>query len=334
MSSSSIKKTAILQNSSSAQVTKEVSKASDIKTKKFVSHKYTDFAMLDKNILLHLNLMNIDESTTKKRVRDDGGGKQDANSNSQTKKQKTENVAQLIQITREQNEKLNKLIATYGRGSKNQILVQQSFPYKLMRVLNQENINEVITWKSHGRAFIVNNEKKFVETVLYAVSEMTLFSSFTRQLNFWGFKRITQGKDAGSYYHELFLRGQPHLIIFMYRQERKGTRTRLLCNPKEEPNFYGMPALKPVASHNDTTSFVFNRNTTLNHSSNHSMNACSSIAQQSLMDDSSFHDFVPDLLSINHPQSKIPLLSAAERVFNAQSTFLNMQHQSYMSLLN
>jgi len=333
MSTSSIKRTALSQSSSSAQITK-VSKASDIKTKKFVSHTYTDFAMLDENVLLHLNSMNIDESTTKKRVRDDGDGKQDANSNLPTKKQKIENVALLTQITGEQNEKFNKLIATYGRGSKNKISVQQSFPYKLMRALNQENVEEVITWKSHGRAFIVNDKKKFVETVLNAVSEMTQFTSFTRQLNLWGFKRITRGKDAGCYYHELFLRGQPHLIIFMYRQEIKGTRTRLLCNPKDEPNFYDMPALKPVASHNDTASFVFNENTAFNHSSNHSMNALSSIVQQSLMDDCSFHDFVPYQLSINHPQCKIPLLSAAGRVFDAQSIFLDMRNQSYMALLN
>jgi len=317
----------------SAQVTKEVSKASDIKNKKFVSHNYTDFSMLDENVLLRLNSMNIDENTTKKRASDDGDRKQETNLSSPTKKQKTGDVPILTQITSEQNKKLNRLIATYGTGSKNQRSVQNSFPYKLMGVLKQENINEVITWKPHGRAFIVNDRKKFVEIVLQDVSEMTLFHSFTRQLNLWGFKRITQGRDAGAYYHELFLKGRPHLITLMYRQEIKGTRTRLLCNPKEEPNFYEMPALKLVASHN-TTSFVLNQNTTFNHSSNDSINMLSSIEPQSQIDDHSTDNFVIDELSINHLQSNIPLLSAAERVLNVQSILLDMQHRNYMALLN
>jgi len=103
----------------------------------------------------------------------------------------------------------------------------------------------------------------------------------------------------------------------MYRQKIRGTRTRLVRNPKEEPNLYDMPAFRPVASHNNTASFVFDQNTTFNHSSNHSMNALSSIPQQPQMDDCLSHNFVPDQLSIDHPQSKILLLSAAEGVFNA-----------------
>ncbi len=36
-------------------------------------------------------------------------------------------------------------------------------------------------------------------------------------MNGWGFRRVTAGKDNGSYYHELFLRDMPHLIKFMRR---------------------------------------------------------------------------------------------------------------------
>ena len=66
-------------------------------------------------------------------------------------------------------------------------------------------MDETFMWKPHGHAFFVPNHEKCVENVLSFTYEMTSFPSFTRQLNLWGFKRITQGKDAGAYYHELFL---------------------------------------------------------------------------------------------------------------------------------
>jgi hypothetical protein len=44
-----------------------------------------------------------------------------------------------------------------------------------------------------------------------------------RQVNGWGFKRITQGPDHNSYYHELFLRGLPRLV----RKMKRPTKARI-----------------------------------------------------------------------------------------------------------
>ena len=44
------------------------------------------------------------------------------------------------------------------------------------------------------------------------------YASFTRQITGWNFSRKGTGSDRGSYYHELFLRGRPHLVKFMKRE--------------------------------------------------------------------------------------------------------------------
>lgn len=71
-------------------------------------------------------------------------------------------------------------------------------------------------------------------------SFLSSFSSNCRQLNLWGFKRLTKGQDNGAYYHELFLRGKPLLAMRMRRQRIKGTGVKLSSDPSREPNFYSV----------------------------------------------------------------------------------------------
>jgi len=101
----------------------------------------------------------------------------------------------------------------------------------------------VIAWRDHGRAFIVHDTERFVRCVLPLYFKHSKWPSFQRQLNLYGFRRLGRGADAGSYYHELFLRGFPGLSRDIERVKIKGTGSKACTAPVEEPDFYGMPTV-------------------------------------------------------------------------------------------
>jgi HSF-type DNA-binding len=68
----------------------------------------------------------------------------------------------------------------------------------------------------------------------------TKFTSFQRQLNLYGFKRLTVGRDHGGYYHPFFLRGRPDLCKRISRTRIKGNWIKPAPSSETEPNFYEM----------------------------------------------------------------------------------------------
>jgi len=124
--------------------------------------------------------------------------------------------------------------------------VMMPFPEKLMNMLDRESNSNptVVSWLSHGRAFIVYKPKIFTNDIMAGYFRQSKLTSFQRQLNLYGFRRITQGADAGAYYHELFLRGRPKLCMRMTRQKVKGTGHKQPTDVASEPNLYALPALE------------------------------------------------------------------------------------------
>ena len=52
----------------------------------------------------------------------------------------------------------------------------------------------------------------------------TKLTSFQRQLNLYGFRRITKGDDHGAYFHPNFQRGRRDLLFNIRRLPAKGNR--------------------------------------------------------------------------------------------------------------
>ena len=128
------------------------------------------------------------------------------------------------------------------------------FPVKLHEMMDRiegDGFAHVVSWQPHGRCFVVHNQQQFVEVIMPFYFKQTKFPSFQRQLNLYGFNRLTSGPDKGGYYHELFLRGKKFLAFRIQRVKIKGTGVRKPSSPHTEPQFYSMPPLKTEVQEDD-----------------------------------------------------------------------------------
>lgn len=106
-----------------------------------------------------------------------------------------------------------------GEGGADEI--PMTFPQRLMDILSNDQVNDVVTWLPHGKAFIIYKKKKFAAEILPKFFKQSKFTSFTRKLNRWGFTRVTRGPETGSYFHKYFLRDQPRLCMQMSCQNAR-----------------------------------------------------------------------------------------------------------------
>lgn len=117
------------------------------------------------------------------------------------------------------------------------------FPIRLHKMLESVEGNgyqDVVSWQPHGRCFLIHNHEEFVK-LLPEHFKLSKLASFQRQLNIYGFQRLTRGPDRGAYYNEYFLRGKAFLALNIARQRIKGTGVRARSNPDQEPNLWMMP---------------------------------------------------------------------------------------------
>ena len=82
---------------------------------------------------------------------------------------------------------------------------------------NKQCVHCIRARQPHGRCFVVHKPKEFVADVMPTYFRQSKLTSFQRQLNLYGFVRITKGPDRGGYYHELFLRHKLFLCATMVR---------------------------------------------------------------------------------------------------------------------
>jgi HSF-type DNA-binding len=117
-------------------------------------------------------------------------------------------------------------IAPSSSGSNN-INGKEIFPQRLMMILDDPTLSDIVTWLPHGRSFVIVRPDVFTDQVLpkylppVDARSSTKYPSFTRKLNRWGFRQATRGPDTGAFHHPLFRRDQPHLCLEMVCQRSR-----------------------------------------------------------------------------------------------------------------
>ena len=90
------------------------------------------------------------------------------------------------------------------------------FPVKLYRMIyeaRQAGKENVVSFLPHGRAFAIHDKETFIRDILPHYFPGCQLPSFQKQLNLYGFHKVTVGKDKGAfnYFHAHFLKGKPSL---------------------------------------------------------------------------------------------------------------------------
>jgi hypothetical protein len=79
--------------------------------------------------------------------------------------------------------------------------VATPFPIKLHIMLSRaktEEFDHIVSWQPHGRCFKVHEPKKFITSITPRWFKQSKLTSFQRQLNLYGFYRLTTGPDRGA----------------------------------------------------------------------------------------------------------------------------------------
>lgn len=87
-----------------------------------------------------------------------------------------------------------------------------NFPHKLHLLLDERRYPHLLTWKEHGCCFHIIDKNLFSSEVLPQAFKQSKWGSFQRQLNCYGFKKISKGNDKGCYFHPYFRTGREDLL--------------------------------------------------------------------------------------------------------------------------
>ena len=112
---------------------------------------------------------------------------------------------------------------------------KKKFPQILMDMIDNEDNNHAIIWGLDGKSFRIICPNTFTLQILPQFFKPTEYSTFTRRLYWWGFKKISKtGGDQHYYYHKLFMRERRDLCQQISGKRETAARSDLKRKYKVE----------------------------------------------------------------------------------------------------
>ncbi|KAK4389324.1 Heat stress transcription factor B-2b [Sesamum angolense] len=120
-----------------------------------------------------------------------------------------------------------------GCGGESQRLVPTPFLTKTYQLVDDPSIDDFISWNEDGTTFIVWRPAEFARDLLPRYFKHNNFSSFVRQLNTYGFRKVVP--DRWEFANDCFRRGEKSLLRDIQRRKISAgavaaATTALACN--------------------------------------------------------------------------------------------------------
>lgn len=107
---------------------------------------------------------------------------------------------------------------SHGESKRKKTTGVPAFLKKVLAICN-DSPKEIVSWNSTGTTFFVHHTDRFAKEVQPHYFSSSNFHSFVRQLNFYGFKKISVGrKGAWEFKHDHFVRDKPDLMTKIKRK--------------------------------------------------------------------------------------------------------------------